>query len=284
MGWPCARRARPPRRLSAAGDAAGAGQRSRSPSRAASLRCFRSRCSMSPISTASRAAGATRPAARARRGAAGRRDFGSTTARARATPRSASPAARHATLVIGTREPRRRRRPRRAARAAARPLRAVARFPRRSLRGPAGAARRGAALAGARHRHDARPRRQRRGAGPRNASPTSSRGPAARRVYAAGGVRNRADLEALRAAGAAGALVATALHAGTIKAGDLVEIAGLLMSSHERGQSRTARRRLYPFQRPESSLPNRCSRPPFIGGALSCCGRFPLQVFAPNGC
>jgi phosphoribosylformimino-5-aminoimidazole carboxamide ribotide isomerase len=48
-----------------------------------------------------------------------------------------------------------------------------------------------------------------------------------RRVYAAGGVRNRADIEALRAAGAAGVLIATALHAGTIKAGDLEEIAGL---------------------------------------------------------
>jgi phosphoribosylformimino-5-aminoimidazole carboxamide ribotide isomerase len=48
-----------------------------------------------------------------------------------------------------------------------------------------------------------------------------------RRVYAAGGVRNRADIEALHAVGAAGVLIATALHAGTIKAGDLKEIAGL---------------------------------------------------------
>lgn len=48
----------------------------------------------------------------------------------------------------------------------------------------------------------------------------------ARRVYAAGGVRHLADLEALRGAGAAGALVATALHAETITAGDLIEIAG----------------------------------------------------------
>jgi HisA/HisF family protein len=48
----------------------------------------------------------------------------------------------------------------------------------------------------------------------------------ARRVYAAGGVKNSADLEVLREAGAAGALVATALHAGTITAGDLFEIAG----------------------------------------------------------
>jgi|JRHI01.1.fsa_nt_gi HisA/HisF family protein len=47
-----------------------------------------------------------------------------------------------------------------------------------------------------------------------------------RRVYAAGGVRNLADLETLRGVGAAGALVATALHAGTITAGDLIEIAG----------------------------------------------------------
>ena len=48
-----------------------------------------------------------------------------------------------------------------------------------------------------------------------------------RRVYAAGGLRDAADLNAARAAGAAGALVATALHTGQIKAGDLEEIAGL---------------------------------------------------------
>lgn len=48
-----------------------------------------------------------------------------------------------------------------------------------------------------------------------------------RRVYAAGGVRDRADIEALHRAGAAGVLVATALHRGKLKAGDLEEIAGL---------------------------------------------------------
>lgn len=48
-----------------------------------------------------------------------------------------------------------------------------------------------------------------------------------RRVYAAGGVRHRADLLELASIGVAGALVATALHAGTIKAGDLREVAGL---------------------------------------------------------
>lgn len=47
-----------------------------------------------------------------------------------------------------------------------------------------------------------------------------------RRVYAAGGVRDRGDIEALHEVGATGALVATALHAGKIKAGDLREIAG----------------------------------------------------------
>jgi phosphoribosylformimino-5-aminoimidazole carboxamide ribotide isomerase len=46
-------------------------------------------------------------------------------------------------------------------------------------------------------------------------------------IYAAGGVRNRADIEGVHAAGASGVLIATALHAGTIKAGDLKEIAGL---------------------------------------------------------
>jgi HisA/HisF family protein len=48
-----------------------------------------------------------------------------------------------------------------------------------------------------------------------------------RRIYAAGGVRDRSDIEALHGIGAAGVLVATALHAGKIKAGDLQEIAGL---------------------------------------------------------
>jgi phosphoribosylformimino-5-aminoimidazole carboxamide ribotide isomerase len=47
-----------------------------------------------------------------------------------------------------------------------------------------------------------------------------------RKVYAAGGVRHIGDLRALRDIGAAGALVATALHAGQIKTGDLEEIAG----------------------------------------------------------
>ena len=59
------------------------------------------------------------------------------------------------------------------------------------------------------------------GPGSANASPRSSPAPDGRRVYAAGGVRHRADIEALHAAGAAGVLIATALHAGTIKAGDL---------------------------------------------------------------
>jgi phosphoribosylformimino-5-aminoimidazole carboxamide ribotide isomerase len=47
-----------------------------------------------------------------------------------------------------------------------------------------------------------------------------------RSVYAAGGVRTSADAEALRAAGASGVLVASALHAGAITAGDLEAIAG----------------------------------------------------------
>jgi uncharacterized protein related to proFAR isomerase len=45
----------------------------------------------------------------------------------------------------------------------------------------------------------------------------------ARDVYAAGGVRHRADLEALRSAGAAGVLVASALHDGRLVAADLAE-------------------------------------------------------------
>ena len=42
-----------------------------------------------------------------------------------------------------------------------------------------------------------------------------------RRVYAAGGVRDIADLEALATAGAAGVLISSALHSGAITAGDL---------------------------------------------------------------
>jgi HisA/HisF family protein len=47
-----------------------------------------------------------------------------------------------------------------------------------------------------------------------------------RRVYAAGGIRHRMDIDAARAAGAAGALIASALHDQKITAGDLKEIAG----------------------------------------------------------
>jgi phosphoribosylformimino-5-aminoimidazole carboxamide ribotide isomerase len=46
----------------------------------------------------------------------------------------------------------------------------------------------------------------------------------ARRVYAAGGVRGRADLEALSQAGAAGVLVASALHDGRLVSADLSEL------------------------------------------------------------
>ena len=42
-----------------------------------------------------------------------------------------------------------------------------------------------------------------------------------RKVYAAGGVRNAEDLHALRDVGAAGALIATALHSGAITAADI---------------------------------------------------------------
>jgi len=46
-----------------------------------------------------------------------------------------------------------------------------------------------------------------------------------RRVYAAGGVRNAADLTALSGIGVAGALVATALHSGAITAAELASFA-----------------------------------------------------------
>jgi uncharacterized protein related to proFAR isomerase len=46
-----------------------------------------------------------------------------------------------------------------------------------------------------------------------------------REVYAAGGVRNAEDLRALRGIGAAGALIASALHHGTVTAADLATFA-----------------------------------------------------------
>jgi phosphoribosylformimino-5-aminoimidazole carboxamide ribotide isomerase len=47
-----------------------------------------------------------------------------------------------------------------------------------------------------------------------------------RKIYAAGGVRARSDIEDARRAGAAGVLIATALHEGTLSAKDLKDIAG----------------------------------------------------------
>ena len=47
---------------------------------------------------------------------------------------------------------------------------------------------------------------------------------AGREIYAAGGVRNGADLSALKAAGAAGALIATALHDGRVGRADLAAV------------------------------------------------------------
>lgn len=51
------------------------------------------------------------------------------------------------------------------------------------------------------------------------------------RIVAAGGVRHKADLVDLAAAGADAVLVATALHAGKLKADDLVDVAGLQAGS-----------------------------------------------------
>lgn len=49
---------------------------------------------------------------------------------------------------------------------------------------------------------------------------------AGRKIYAAGGIRNRADLDAVQSAGAVGALIASALHAQKISADDLKEVTG----------------------------------------------------------
>jgi phosphoribosylformimino-5-aminoimidazole carboxamide ribotide isomerase len=47
-----------------------------------------------------------------------------------------------------------------------------------------------------------------------------------RSIYSAGGIRSIDDLKSVRRAGCAGALMATALHSGQIKTGDLEEAAG----------------------------------------------------------
>ena len=65
------------------------------------------------------------------------------------------------------------------------------------------------------------------GTGPDFARLTDLSGRAAgRAVYAAGGVRDAADLRALAERGVAGALVASALHAGTLSAADLAAASG----------------------------------------------------------
>ncbi len=63
------------------------------------------------------------------------------------------------------------------------------------------------------------------GAGPDLARLAAIRSVAGEReIYAAGGVRDAVDLSALKAAGAAGALIATALHDGRIGRADLEAI------------------------------------------------------------
>jgi phosphoribosylformimino-5-aminoimidazole carboxamide ribotide isomerase len=63
------------------------------------------------------------------------------------------------------------------------------------------------------------------GAGPDLARLSAVRAAAPdRRIYAAGGIRNRADLAALSRAGIAGALVATSLHDGSVTARDIAEL------------------------------------------------------------
>ncbi|HMN38061.1 MAG TPA: HisA/HisF-related TIM barrel protein [Hyphomicrobium sp.] len=65
------------------------------------------------------------------------------------------------------------------------------------------------------------------GAGPDIARVSEAIGRAGRRkIYAAGGVRDADDLAALKAAGAAGVLVASALHSGKITAAQLRRMAG----------------------------------------------------------
>ena len=58
---------------------------------------------------------------------------------------------------------------------------------------------------------------------------------AGRRIYAAGGVRDRADLAALKRAGIVGALVATSLHDGRLRGDDIKIIcAGAALPRHPR--------------------------------------------------
>ena len=59
-----------------------------------------------------------------------------------------------------------------------------------------------------------------------------------RRIYAAGGVRDAADLRAAAACGAAGALVATALHAGVIGTAEIESVARPPSRATPEGQPR----------------------------------------------
>ncbi len=77
-------------------------------------------------------------------------------------------------------------------------------------------ARRDRAVARTAHRHESRPRRHRGGARPRPAEVRLCQGRRARRVYAAGGIRNSGDLAKVTETGARGALIATALHTGAV--------------------------------------------------------------------
>ncbi|HLH88484.1 MAG TPA: HisA/HisF-related TIM barrel protein [Xanthobacteraceae bacterium] len=54
-----------------------------------------------------------------------------------------------------------------------------------------------------------------------------------RRIYAAGGVRDGADLAALAAAGIAGALVATSLHDGRLRRADIDALTAAASPTHE---------------------------------------------------
>ena len=257
----------------------------RSLSRGGSARSLPFPSSMSPTSTASRDAAAMRvcrPAlAAALPGVDLWIDDGAPRAEVACSPSSH---AQVATPVVGSESLKGERRRGGAAGAAAGPLRAVARFQGRPLRRVRRPFSPSPALARPRHRDDACPRRQRRGPRPAPRRRHCRAAPANGAVYAAGGVQRPCRRRGV-ARGGGGRRAhrqCAALRNDYGRRSGRRSPAADVSSCEEVEQNGVPG--LYPFHRPVSSLPNRCSRPAFIGGASSCCGRFPLQVFAPNGC
>ena len=104
---------------------------------------------------------------------------------------------------------------------------------------------------------------------------------AGKRVYAAGGVRGPEDLRALRGCGAAGVLVASAIHAWVASSGRTGGYQGRLADGTKGGTASTVHLRTY---RPRKIEASRWSRPRGAGGGSLCPGLPPFYALAAKGC